>query len=507
MSCRRSYDTIILGSGAGGSLLAAILARSGQSVAIIDRRQHPRFAIGESSTPAANLVLRSLSMKYDLPELLPLTRFGDWRNSYPEILCGCKRGFSYFWHGSEKDFSFDAFHHHELLVTANSSRKKADTQWYRPDVDQFLVTVAQKHSACLYENAARIEIEHPASHDWRVSFERGLKTETVRSRFIVDATGENAVLLDQLNIPCITEELQTNSSAIWGHWEGVDSVAKWVEMSGGSCRDYPFPVDDSAVHHLFPDGWLWQLRFENGLTSLGFLSSPGCFSNEMKTASPESPEQAWKSILQAKPSFAKMLSRAALAPFPGKLYRCGRLQRLRKTASGPDWAALPFATGFIDPLHSTGLAHTMTGIEHLCPILLGESGKKRELSLKQYSQKIMAEFRLIDLLVAGCYRSLHEFSLFTAWAILYFAAATTYEKRYQHESDSRPAFLCADDARFTTLVQQLYEELKALTSNGTGNRQEMVDFINRIRRQIAPFNHVGLFEPEVINMYRYTSVD
>ena len=202
-----------------------------------------------------------------------------------------------------------------------------------------------------------------------------------------------------------------------------------------------------------------------------------------------------------------MLSRAALAPFPGKVYRCGRLQRLRKAASGPDWAALPFAVGFIDPLHSTGLAHTMAGIECLCPILLDETGKKRELSLKQYSQKTLAEFRLIDLLVAGCYRSLYEFPLFTAWAMLYFAAATTYEKRYQLESDSRPAFLCADDARFTTLVQQLYEELKTVTSDEGENNQETVDFISEIKQQIAPFNHVGLFEPEVANMYRYTSAD
>lgn len=503
MSYRHFYDVIILGSGAGGSLLAAVLARSGLSVAVIDRQQHPRFAIGESSTPAANLILRSLSMKYDLPELLPLTRFGDWQNSYPNILCGCKRGFSYFWHGYEKEFTFDHYHQRELLVTANSSREKADTQWYRPDVDQFLVNIAQKRTACFYENARRIEIGHPAQHDWHVSFECGSKTETARSRFIVDATGESAVLLDRLNIPSITEEMQTDSSAIFGHWEGVLPVSQWVGNAGGSCRDYPFPADDSAVHHLFPDGWMWQLRFENGLSSLGFLPSGG-FSEEMKNAEPK---QAWKSLLQSKPSIAKMLSRAQLTPFPGKVFRSGRLQRLRKAASGPDWAALPFVVGFVDPLHSTGLAHTMAGIERLCPILVDELGKKQELSLSRYSQEIIAELRLIDLLVAGCYRTLHNFPLFTAWTMLYFAAATTYEKRYQLENGSRPGFLCTDDVGFTTLVSQLYEELKAITLGRTVAEQKAVEFIGRMKKQIAPFNHVGLFEPEVPNMYRYTSAD
>ena len=39
----------------------------------MEKGRHPRFAIGESSTPVANLVLEGLARTYDLPRLLPLT--------------------------------------------------------------------------------------------------------------------------------------------------------------------------------------------------------------------------------------------------------------------------------------------------------------------------------------------------------------------------------------------------------------------------------------------------
>ena len=44
---------LVIGAGFSGSLLSAILARHGKQVTLIDRGEHPRFAIGESSTPAA----------------------------------------------------------------------------------------------------------------------------------------------------------------------------------------------------------------------------------------------------------------------------------------------------------------------------------------------------------------------------------------------------------------------------------------------------------------------
>jgi len=73
-----------------------IARRQGRSVALSSDRNHPRFAIGESSTPITNLLLEELATRYDLPRLLPLTKWGSWQKAYPEIACGLKRGFTFY---------------------------------------------------------------------------------------------------------------------------------------------------------------------------------------------------------------------------------------------------------------------------------------------------------------------------------------------------------------------------------------------------------------------------
>ena len=82
------YDIVVVGSGFAGSLLAMIARRAGRSVLMLEKGRHPRFAIGESSTALSNLLLEELAARYDLPRLKPLTKWGTWQQSYPQLACG-----------------------------------------------------------------------------------------------------------------------------------------------------------------------------------------------------------------------------------------------------------------------------------------------------------------------------------------------------------------------------------------------------------------------------------
>ena len=497
MTDNLTYDVVILGSGFGGSLVAAILGQAGLSAAVIDRQKHPRFAIGESSTPAADLILHDLANRYNLPELLPLTRFGRWRKTYPQILCGCKRGFTYFWHGDEDGFQPSIDHRQELFVAANASEEEADTQWYRPDVDHFLASVAQNHSAQLYEETRITAIDHPKKYSWLLDLEQHENRLHIKAEFLLDASGPAAILPRYLNLNNQTDQLQTDSSAVYSHWEGLPLYEDSLKSRGAKIRDYPYPTDDSAIHHLFRDGWAFQLRFANGLTSLGSVFVPN---HRVDRNLPLD-----QIITRNRPALAEILIPAQQAPFPGKLYGTGRMQRLWDLGAGHDWAALPFTIGFIDPLHSTGIAHNLSGIERLSEILLAIPTTERTEHLGHYSSQVIQELRWIDLLIAGCYLGLADFRLFTAWSMVYFAMATSYEKHRLAPSKSDSGFLLAGDSACVERIGRLYRRLKQVRNTKLLKEQGIIDFQQEVKVAITPYNHVGLFEPEIPNMYRYTS--
>ena len=82
-----SADVAIVGSGFAGSLLARILATIGYDVVLLERGRHPRFAIGESSTPMAHLTLERLGARYGLDDCRDLATHGRWLARRPELFC------------------------------------------------------------------------------------------------------------------------------------------------------------------------------------------------------------------------------------------------------------------------------------------------------------------------------------------------------------------------------------------------------------------------------------
>jgi len=73
---KRTCEVAVVGSGFAGSLLARVLAVLGYDVVLLERGTHPRFAIGESTTPLANLSLERLAVRYGLPDCYHLATHG-----------------------------------------------------------------------------------------------------------------------------------------------------------------------------------------------------------------------------------------------------------------------------------------------------------------------------------------------------------------------------------------------------------------------------------------------
>ena len=161
-------DVAIIGSGFAGSLTALALLSRGRRVVVIERGRHPRFAIGESSTPLANLLIEEMADRYDLPRIRPFSKWGTWQRARPDVAGGLKRGFTFFFHEPDEPFVDTDEHRRQLLVAASPHDDIADTHWYRPDVDHALILEAQAAGA-VYLDMTRLDRVRTGrrSHDAR----------------------------------------------------------------------------------------------------------------------------------------------------------------------------------------------------------------------------------------------------------------------------------------------------------------------------------------------------
>src|ERR1051326_8406090 len=199
------FDVAIVGSGFAGSLLAMIARRLGRSVILLERGRHPRFVIGESTTPLTNLLLEELANRYDLPRLSPLSKWGSWQRNYPNIACGLKRGFTFYHHTFGRPFMAQSDHRDQLLVAASPHDKIADTHWYRPDFDHLLVREAQSLGV-EYVDEVALHNFTSCGNEIALEGQRHGKAFSVRARFVVDATGPRGFLHRALQLPEIVLE-------------------------------------------------------------------------------------------------------------------------------------------------------------------------------------------------------------------------------------------------------------------------------------------------------------
>jgi FADH2 O2-dependent halogenase len=373
-------DVAVIGSGFSGALTALGLLRRGKRVALIERGSHPRFAIGESSTPLANLLLEEFADRYGLPTIRAFSKWGAWQRAHANVAVGLKRGFSFFFHHAGERFEDDASHERSLLVAASPFDEIGDTHWYRQEFDHALVGAAQEYGAIYLDHTT---IDHAIDRDSYIALEgvRNGRELNIVAKFVVDASGPRGALQRLLQLKERPFKWLPQTSGLYAHFR---NVRRWEEVHAYGSP--PYAPDDAALHHVFPGGWIWILRFNNGVTSAGAaLTKPLA-----RRLDGKEPGQAWRDLLQGLPSVnAQLASAEAVRPFVHAPLLAFRSLEI----AGDKWALLPSAAGIIDPLLSTGFPLTFLGITRLLTILESTATGYERSSALQTPRRVSAKPR------------------------------------------------------------------------------------------------------------------
>ena len=441
---RIDADVAIVGSGFAGSLTALALRARGYRVALIERGRHPRFVIGESSTPLANLLIEELADRYDLPGIRVFSKWGTWQRARPDVACGLKRGFTFFFHQPGIAFPDDAERQRQLLVAASPHDDIADTHWYRPQFDQALAQAAEAAGA-IYQDMTRLDHLRHEGDVTVLEGEREGRSVRIDARFVIDATGPRGFLHHALQLEerAARQRWLPATQGLYTHFEDVERWDRLRPQRGAESEPPPYPIDDAAVHHVFPGGWIWVLRFNNGITSAGAALTDAAAS----AIGAVDGEAAWNRLLVMLPSVADQFRSArAVLPF----VHAPRLSFRSSRVAGTTWALLPSAAGVIDPLLSTGFPLTLLGIQRLLDVLERTSaGREREEALRDYEHTTLAELDATERLVAALYATMTDPPLFKRLGLLYFAAASFSEAaRRLGRPELAPGFLLSSHPAF-----------------------------------------------------------
>lgn len=525
MATHNKYFAVIIGAGFSGTILASILARHGRDCLVVDRSQHPRFAIGESSTPTADFLLAYLAHRWDVPELAPMACFGTWRDAYPDMRCGLKRGFSYYRHTPGKPFNDDSKHSNSLLVAASATDQWSDTHWYRADVDHFLAKMATTYGADLLENTEVKSCSWSASEkNWSVDLLRDGQSMSVNTKWIIDASGFGEATSRWCEHNADDTWMRTQSSAVFAHVADLKSFSKQIPGHELEAQQF-FDSDDAAQHHVTEDGWFWMLRFLDNRASIGFVQAHTRDRRFPAAAQSDSMTERFMHRVARYPSIADLMSNATITNPKGPdgkptAYSVERMSRCRSHAFGPGWILMPVTYGFVDPLHSTGIAHALSGVCRIADALISPD-VAIDQKLSKYSDDLRQEVAWFDTLVSGCYQGLPSFQRFIAFASFYFTASISFEKQLANDPSHWPdGFMNANDQNMRRVAEEIWSETlrhettysvpsdptqRAAGPMNTSMQISTEKFVQSVQRAIEPWNSVGLLSDSSNNRFQHTA--
>jgi flavin-dependent dehydrogenase len=317
------YDVAIIGGGPAGSVAAALLARAGRRVIVLERDKFPRFHIGESLLPFSMQAFTRLGLHEKFARAGFMEKFGGEMYG----ACGDDGVKFYFEDGfrSQTDRSY---------------------QVTRAEFDKVLLDHAAESGAEVREETGVDNVEFSDDGATLAISRKGNGgAEETSARYVIDASGRNSILSAKFKLKKNYEHLQKVS--IFAHYDGM------VRAEG---RDGTLTRMVRAL-----DRWFWVIPLSAERTSVGVVLDGAVYKQSGLSA-----EEFLQQAIEEQPLLMQQMRDAERAT-PVRTaadfsYRSTQL-------TGDRWMLAGDAAGFIDPVFSSGVFLAVLGGEQAADVL------------------------------------------------------------------------------------------------------------------------------------------
>jgi flavin-dependent dehydrogenase len=315
---------VVVGGGPAGSMAAASLAGAGYDVVLLDREKHPRNTVGESLIPDFWKYCDAIGVSGKI-EAEGFVR---------------KAGGIVDWRGETRRLAFRDFGYARPALHVERDR-----------FDAILLEHARERGARVHEGVLVTAVELGVAPGARVACRADGDSAPwrVACRFVVDASGQSALLGRQLGLRVMDEEFRFMS--VWGYFTGSKYVAADQTVhAADSYREIPPTTYTTSIPGAGDWGWSWHIQLRES-ASVG-LVVPLESVKELKARGGDLERYLTEQCL-ALPRLAQLLGEARL--LEGSVRAIRDFSYYSRQLAGPGFFLVGDAAGFVDPVFSIGV--------------------------------------------------------------------------------------------------------------------------------------------------------